>query len=172
MAEENKQKFELRKVYVKDMSFESPMTPDIFRAGTTRPTVDIQLNVGHNTLGDDLYESIVTVTVTGKVDDKDAFIVEVHQAGLYEIAGVEPDKGLVAALEVSCPNMLFPFAREVVNDLVTRGGFPQLLLAPVNFEYLYKQKVRSEQQAAQPAGDGDSSIDGAARQSDAGEPSS
>lgn len=142
MAESQKQKFEIRKVYVKDMSFESPMAPDIFRQGNASPTVDVQLNVGHESLGDDMYESVLTVTVNGRLEDKHAFLVEVQQAGVYEISGVQPDKGLVAALEVACPNMLFPFAREAINELVVRGGFPQLLLSPVNFESLYRRKVQ------------------------------
>lgn len=151
MAEDNKQRFELRKVYVKDISFESPMAPNIFRSETNTPTVDVQLNVRHEKLGDDIYESLVTVTVNGKLEDKHAFLVEVQQAGVFEISGVDPNKGLVAALEVACPNMLFPFAREAINDIVGKGGFPQLLLSPVHFETLYRQKAR-RQQAAQ---DGD-----------------
>lgn len=142
MAESQKQKFEIRKVYVKDMSFESPMAPDIFRQGNASPAVDVQLNVGHESLGDDMYESVLTVTVNGRLEDKHAFLVEVQQAGVYEISGVQPDKGLVAALEVACPNMLFPFAREAINELVVRGGFPQLLLSPVNFESLYRRKAQ------------------------------
>lgn len=143
MADDQKQKFELRKVYVKDMSFESPMSPGIFRQGSATPTIDVQLNVSHETLGDDIYESVVTVTVNGRLEEKDVFLAEVQQAGVYEISGVEPDKGLVAALEVACPNMLFPFAREAINELVVRGGFSQLLLAPVNFESLYRRKVQN-----------------------------
>jgi preprotein translocase subunit SecB len=152
MAEEKKQRFELRKIYVKDISFESPMAPIIFRQDAGTPTVDVQLNVRHEALGEDMYESIVTVTVSGKLEDKDAFLVEVQQAGVFEISGVDPDKGLVAALEVACPNMLFPFAREAVNDIVCKGGFPQLLLSPVYFETLYRQKAR--QQAAQAQDEG------------------
>lgn len=144
MAEQPKQKFELRKVYVKDMSFESPMAPAIFRSGNTKPAVDVQLNVDHQELGDDMYESILTVTVNGKLNEKHAFLAEVQQAGVYEISGMARDKGLVVALEVACPNILFPFAREAISDLVTRGGFPQLLLSPVNFESLYRYKARSD----------------------------
>jgi len=148
MAENSQQKFELRKVYTKDISFESPMAPLIFRSGTATPTVDVQLDVSHQDLGDDMYESLLTVTVRGKLeDDKHAFLAEVQQAGVYEISGVDPEKGLIAALEVACPSMLFPFARESVNDLVTRGGFPQLLLAPVSFESMYRQKLRNRRAA-------------------------
>lgn len=154
MAEEKKQRFELRKVYVKDISFESPMSPNIFRQDSGTPTIDVQLNVRHESLGEDMYESIVTVTVSGKLEDKDAFLAEVQQAGVFEISGVDPNKGLIAALEVACPNMLFPFAREAINDVVGKGGFPQLLLSPVHFESLFRQKARRQQQAAE-SGNGD-----------------
>jgi preprotein translocase subunit SecB len=145
MAEDKQQKFELRKVYVKDLSFESPMAPAIFRSAAA-PSIDVRLDVGHQDLGDELYESVLTVTVHGLVEEKDAFVAEVQQAGVYEISGVDPEKGLVAALEVACPNMLFPFAREAINELVVRGGFPQLLLAPVSFESLYRRKLRERHQ--------------------------
>ncbi|MBS1269635.1 MAG: Protein-export protein SecB [Gammaproteobacteria bacterium] len=144
MAEEKKQRFELRKIYVKDLSFESPMAPNIFTMGGAPPAITVQLDVGHEALGNDMFESIVTVTVNGKVEEKDAFLVEVQQAGVFEISGIDPDKGLVAALEVACPNLLFPFAREVINDIVGKGGFPQLLLSPVHFESLYRHKIQSK----------------------------
>lgn len=162
MADDQKQKFELRKVYIKDMSFESPMAPSIFKQGVATPSVDVQLNVGHETLGNDMYESILTVTVNGKLEDKDAFLAEVQQAGVYEISGLEPDKGLVAVLEVACPNMLFPFAREAINDLVVRGGFPQLLLSPVNFQSLYRRKAQgksNDEQGGEQSGDGAAEAD-------------
>lgn len=167
MAEETTRKFELRKIYIKDMSFESPLAPHVFRTSNTTPTVDIQLNVGHQSLGESMYESVLTVTVNGKLGEKDAFLVEVHQAGVYEISGVEPEKGLQTALEVSCPNMLFPFAREAVNDLVVRGGFPQLLLSPVNFEYLYRQKNRNQSENPQ---DGENTGNGDAGKVPASDP--
>ncbi|HSH42605.1 MAG TPA: protein-export chaperone SecB [Arenicellales bacterium] len=142
MAETQTQKFELRKVYVKDMSFESPMAPDIFRQTEASPRIEVQLDVSHDSLGDGLYESVLTVTVNGRLEDRHAFLAEVQQAGVYELSGLDPERGLVAALEVACPNMLFPFAREAINELVVRGGFPQLLLAPVNFETLYRRKAQ------------------------------
>lgn len=157
MAEETKQVFELRKVYIKDMSFESPMAPNIFRNPDATPTIDVQLNIGHDDLGDDMYESILVVTVNGKLNEKDAFLAEVHQAGVYEISGISPGDALGAALEVTCPNMLFPFAREAINDLIIRGGFPQLLLSPVNFQQLYLQRARNE--AADSRSDGDAAGD-------------
>lgn len=138
------------------------MSPEIFRTGSSTPTVDVQLNVGHDTLGDDMYESILIVTVNGKLNEKDAFLAEVHQAGVYHIVGVEADMGLDVALEVACPNMLFPFAREAINDLVVRGGFPPLLLSPINFETLYRRKAGREQ-----GGDGQGSETAASAKADA-----
>jgi preprotein translocase subunit SecB len=167
MADDQKQKFELRKVYVKDLSFESPMAPDIFRQASATPAIDVQLNVGHESLGDNIYESVVTVTVNGKLEEKDAFLAEVQQAGVYEISGVDPDKGLVAALEVACPNMLFPFAREAINELVVRGGFPPLLLSPINFESLYRRKMQSRadnQQNGESSGNGNGAAEADAGQ--------
>jgi len=155
MAEEKKQRFELRKVYVKDISFESPMAPDIFTHDSATPTVDVQLSVRHNSLGEDIYESIVTVTVNGRLEDKHAFLAEVQQAGVFEISGIDPDPALAAALEVACPNMLFPFAREAINDIVGKGGFPQLLLSPVHFETLYRQKAQRQAANAQNNDDAD-----------------
>lgn len=162
MADEQKQKFELRKVYVKDMSFESPMAPKIFTQANAAPSIDVQLDVGHQDLGDDVYESVLTVTVNGRMEDKDAFLAEVQQAGVYEISGIDPDRGMVTALEIACPNMLFPFAREAINELVVRGGFPQLLLSPVNFETIYRRKMQREagsQQESEPADSGSGASD-------------
>lgn len=158
MAEEEaKQRFELHKIYVKDMSFESPMAPNIFRTENTSPSIDVQLNVRSHDLGDNMYESIVIVTVNGKLGEKDAFLVEVQQAGVFEIAGLDEDKALAAALEVACPNLLFPFAREVVDDLVGKGGFPQLLLSPVNFESVYRRKLKRQAEQAQQSTESDGS---------------
>ena len=159
MAEETKQVFELRKVYIKDMSFESPMAPNIFRNPEATPTIDVQLNIGHDNLGDGMYESILVVTVNGKLNEKDAFLAEVHQAGVYEIAGISQEDALGAALEVTCPNMLFPFAREAINELIVRGGFPHLLLSPVNFQALHRQRAMNE--ARDDQGDGNAAAEGA-----------
>lgn len=167
--EETKQRFELRKIYVKDMSFESPMAPNIFRTENASPSIDVQLNVRSQELDENMYESIVIVTVTGKLGDKDAFLVEVQQAGVFEVAGIDQDKGLAAVLEVACPNLLFPFAREAVNELVTKGGFPQLLLSPVNFESVYRRKLKRQAEQAQGADGGAEQEDGEAADADSDE---
>lgn len=147
MAEQPRPKFELRKIYLKDLSFESPMAPGVFRKIESAPVIDVQLNVGHGHLEGNLYESVLVITVTGKIENQNAFLAEVHQAGIFEIVGVDQEKELPLALEVACPNILLPFAREAIADIVGKGGLPQLLLTPVNFEALY---MRKQQQAMQP----------------------
>lgn len=144
MSEQTGYKLDLLKVYVKDISFESPMAPGIFNNQSATPGVDVQLNVRHQAVDEGVYECVLIVSVNGKLDDKHAFLAEVHQAGVYRISGIEQDADLTAMLEITCPNMLFPFAREAVNDLVGRGGFPQLLLSPINFERLYKHKQQNK----------------------------
>lgn len=138
--------FAIHKIYVKDLSFEAPNSPAIFR-GEWRPQVDIQLHSEAKRVEPDLYEVVLTVTVTARLQERTAFLVEVHQAGIFGITGV-PEGHLGPTLGSFCPNLLFPYARETVSDLVTRGGFPQFLLAPVNFDALYakhQQDVRKKQ---------------------------
>ncbi|MGF1615657.1 MAG: protein-export chaperone SecB [Gammaproteobacteria bacterium] len=131
--------FAIHKIYIKDLSFETPNSPGIFR-GEWRPQADIQLHSDAKRIEPELYEVVLTVTVTTKLQGTTAFLVEVHQAGIFGIAGV-PEGHLGQMLGSFCPNLLFPYAREVVSDLVTRGGFPQLLLAPVNFDALYAKHL-------------------------------
>ena len=137
--------FAIHKIYVKDLSFETPNSPAIFR-GEWRPQIDIQLHSEAKRIEPDLYEVLLTVTVTAKLQERTAFLVEVHQAGVFGIAGV-PEGRLGPMLGSFCPNLLFPYARETVSDLVTRGGFPQLLLAPVNFDALYARHVEDTSKA-------------------------
>ena len=136
-AGELKGQFALQKIYLKDMSFETPNSPQVFQE-QWNPTVNMDIQNTVNKLADDNYEVVIAVTVTVKFDDKTVYLIEAHQAGIFHISGF-PDDILRRTLTTVCPNILFPFAREVVADLVTRGGFPQLLLAPVNFEALYEQ---------------------------------
>lgn len=137
--------FAIQKVYLKDISFEAPHTPLIFTEKWA-PNIDLQLSSTSQTVDENLYEVVLTVTVTAKLGDKSAFLVEVQQAGIFTIQGAGESLGHV--LGSFCPNILFPFAREAVADLVTRGGFPQLLLAPVNFDALYAQHMQRVQQNA------------------------
>ncbi len=127
-----------QKIYVKDLSFETPHSPDIFKEEWS-PGVNMNLSSDANLIDDKLYEVVLTVTVTVTMGEKTAYLIEACQAGIFHIDGF-PEEIVTRMVAIVCPNILFPFARELVSDLVTRGGFPQLLLAPVNFEALYQQQ--------------------------------
>jgi preprotein translocase subunit SecB len=140
--------FNLEKIYIKDSSFEVPGAPQVF-LDATNPEVGVQLGISHSQLNAEqgLYEVVLAVTVTAKSADKTVFLAEAHQAGLFRIAGV-PETELPKVLEIACPNVLLPFVRQVVNNLIESGGFPQLLLSPINFEALHLQKQAGASQAA------------------------
>lgn len=138
--------FAIQKIYTKDISFETPRSPKIFTE-KWEPTVDFNLGTQNNPIEDSLFEVSLSVTVTVKCNDSVAYLVEVNQAGVFSISGfTEQEKAPM--LGSFCPNILFPYAREVVSDLVAKGGFPQLLLAPVNFDALYAQHLQQNQQQA------------------------
>ncbi len=141
-------KFLLQKVYVKDLSFETPYSPEIFMEAWA-PKVDMHLSNEAKKVNEDHTEAVLKITITVKINEKTAYLVEVQMAGIFLIKQFPPEvmEHVTATL---CPNMLFPFAREVVCDLVVRGGFPQLLLAPVNFEALYAQQKKAAAQASNP----------------------
>ena len=147
MAEQTKpdeKQFSIQKIYSKDISFETPESPTIF-TDKWEPAVDFNLGTNVESLDDNLYEVSLTVTVTVKTADKTAYLVEVCQAGIFTLTGFsEQETGSMVGS--FCPNILFPYAREVVSDLVAKGGFPQLLLAPVNFDALYSQHLKQAQQ--------------------------
>ena len=132
--------FSIQKVYAKDISFETPHSPDIFSAEWD-PVVNMQLSSESLKINEDLTEVVLTVTVTTKLGEKTAYLVEIHIAGIFLIKDF-PEEVIEHMAATVCPNILFPFAREMISDLVTRGGFPQLLLTPVNFEALYAQQKR------------------------------
>ncbi len=143
------QELAIQKIYLKDASFEAPNTPDIFRS-EWKPDVNIQLGNTAKILGDDLHEVVLSITVTCKIGEDTAYLVEVQQAGIFTIKGIEESQ-LGPVVGSFCPNILFPYAREAISDIVTKAGFPQLLLSPVNFDALYQQHVAQQQQ--QPAGE-------------------
>jgi len=150
MTEQNTQPgitFSLEKIYIKDSSFEVPDAPQVFLDATS-PEVGVQLGINHRQIdaAQGLYEVVLTVTVTAKHADKTVFLAEAHQAGLFRITGM-PEPELPKILEIACPNVLLPFVRQAVNNLVESGGFPQLLLNPINFETLYQQKQSAAPQA-------------------------
>ena len=150
MTEENNQaqagdgpQFGIVRIYLKDVSFETPNSPEAFRQ-EFKPDIKLQLNTSVNKLDGDLYEVVLNVTVTSELGEKTGFLVEVQQAGIFELKGYdEAQKGSV--LGAYCPNTLYPFAREAISDLVVKGGFPQLLLSPINFDALYTQKMNQAQ---------------------------
>ncbi len=146
--------FGIRKIYLKDVSFESPQAPQIFVQSDVTPKIDVQIRIGHTVLNKEngFYEVVLTMTVTAKSGDQTTFLIEAQQAGVFEITGVSEDE-LPLALEVACPNTLLPFAREAVSDFVAKGGFPQLLINPVNFEALYLQKQRQMGEQASAGGE-------------------
>lgn len=147
--EKSQGQFGIQKVYVKDLSFETPNSPQIF-SENLQPTVNLQLSNESQRIAENTYEIVLSLTVTVGTDDKTFYLAEVKQAGIFHISSF-PDAAIQRMVSTICPNILFPFARELVSDLVTRGGFPQLLLAPVNFEALYAQQQQQQQDAQPPA---------------------
>ena len=133
--EQNLPQLALERIYVKDMSLEVPGA-DVFTR-EWQPELDINLSSAAEKLDDDHYQVVLTVNVTANNGGETAFIAEVHQAGIFMLQNISEEQ-LGAILGAYCPNVLFPYAREVVSDIVTRGSFPQLLLAPVNFDQAYQ----------------------------------
>lgn len=148
MAENPAVSFSLEKIYVKDASYEAPNVPQMFLEKTT-PDVGVQLGIEHAVLdkAQGLYEVALAVTATAKLNDKTVFLTEAKQAGIFRITGVE-EAEMSKVLEISCANILLPFVREVINEFVVKGGFPQLLINPINFEALYHQKQTAENEQA------------------------
>lgn len=142
---EQQGQFGIQKIYVKDVSFETPHSPQIFQE-EWNPKVNMDIANSTTRLNNDLHEVILSVTITVSFEEKTVYLVEVQQAGIFHITGF-PDEIMGRMLATVCTNILFPFAREFVADLVMRGGFPQLLLAPVNFEALYLQQQQRSNQA-------------------------
>ena len=145
MAEEAKQEeaqFIIQRIYTKDVSFESPNSPTIF-AQDWKPDTNLQLNTNVNPLGDNNYEVELIITVTVKSNDKTAFLVEVNQAGVFYITGYDK-KNQSHLLASYCPTSLFPYSREVIASLVSKGGFPELHLSPINFDALYAQRLEEQ----------------------------
>lgn len=136
--------FQLQRIYIKDVSFESPNAPEVFRQ-EWKPEVNLEVNSGAQLLDNDIYEVVMKVTVTVKNLQKTAFIAEVQQAGLFLIKGFDGIQ-LQHLLKGVAPNTLFPYAREAVGDLVTRGTFPQFLLQPINFEAAFIENLRRQQE--------------------------
>ncbi|WP_049623754.1 protein-export chaperone SecB [Frateuria defendens] len=135
----------LQKIYVKDVSFEAPNAPQVFQeiAEDASTAPQVQLNLGHQAadLGNDLYEVVLSLTLTCTLGERTAYLAEVHQAGLFGIAGFgeAEQAGIIGSY---CPNLLFPYARQVISQLVLEGGFPPFLLQPINFDALFAEQQR------------------------------
>jgi preprotein translocase subunit SecB len=138
-------RFGVQRIYIKDTSFESPDTPECFRRAYN-PKVGFSINTRSRKIEGDVYEVVLRLTADVKQDEKTVFLVEVQQAGIFEVGGLEGER-LEQVLTVTCPSILFPYGREAIDALVIKGSFPALMLAPINFEAVYMQAKR--QQAAE-----------------------
>ncbi|MBT9612782.1 MAG: protein-export chaperone SecB [Burkholderiales bacterium] len=151
MSDQPQPQFGIEKLYVKDASLECPNSPEIFLEREA-PQIEVKIFNEGKKIGDALYEVTLTATVTAKLGERTAYLVEAAQAGIFRVANV-PDETMELVMHITCPNMLFPYIREVISDLVGRAGFMPIYLAPVNFEALYQQQRAQQAQAAQPAGE-------------------
>jgi preprotein translocase subunit SecB len=139
MSEENLQPvFQIQRVYLKELSLEQPNSPTIFLEQET-PKIEVSIDVGTDKLAPDIYESSITISVTSKIGDKLAFLVEGKQAGIFEVRNMA-DGQLAPLLGIGCPSILYPYLRANIADLITRGGFPPVHLSEINFEVFYQQR--------------------------------
>ena len=140
-AQQGQAQLSLQKIYTKDVSFEAPGAPQIFQSQGSQPNVELNLSQRVTQLGESAFEVVLSVTATCKIEDKTAYLAEVHQAGIFSLAGFDA-AGRDAVLATYCPNVLFPYARQVVSDMVQNGGFPPFFLQPINFDALYAEQQR------------------------------
>lgn len=147
--EQNVVQFHIERIYVKDLSLENPGSPQSFQL-TEAPQVEIGLRSRAEGIAQDVYECVLTVTVTAKVGDRTIFLVEASQAGIFAIKGVGADR-LQPVIAIHCPTVLFPYARETIADATSRAGYPPVHLAPINFEALYAQQLQAQAQPADAA---------------------
>jgi len=150
MAEEQQvgpdKRLAIIKIYVKDFSFESPQSPGVFRAEQWSPQTNLNLRSTHTAVEDQFHEVVLTITIEAKAkeDDKTLFLIELHQAGLFDISGYDEDEFGVL-IGSFCPNILFPYARESIASIIQKGGFPEFVIQPINFDALYTQSVQQKQ---------------------------
>jgi preprotein translocase subunit SecB len=142
-VEQQQAQFQLQKIYMKDVSFELPNAPQIFQEDGQ---VEIKMNLAQKVenLSDGVHEVVLTVTVTANLGEKTAYLAEVQQAGIFGINGLN-EQATHAAINTLCPHTLFPYARRVITDLVAEGGFPPLVLQPINFDQIYAQRMKEAQ---------------------------
>lgn len=147
--QEPRQHFSIQKLYVKDLSFESPASPGSFTFERWDPVVELNLNNNSTKVRDGLFETVLRITATVKNQESTAFLIEVQYAGLFAISGFE-DAELEYLLGSQCMSVLFPYVRELVSEMTMRGGFPPLIMSPVNFDALYQQH-RNKKASEEPA---------------------
>ncbi len=140
----------ISKIYIKDFSFESPQAPQVFKSGEWKPKTNLNLRSGHTHVEDNIHEVVLTITVEAKDEDKTLFLMELHQAGLFELAGYDGEE-LAAIVGTFCPNLLFPYAREAIAATIQKGGFPEFVLQPINFDALYMQSKQAAEGETAPA---------------------
>lgn len=142
MAEQNQPVFQIQRVYLKDLSLEQPNSPAIFLEQES-PNIEVGVEVGAEQLADGIFEASVTITVTAKVKDKVAFLVEGKQAGIFEARNIPADQ-LDPLIGIGCPNIVYPYLRSNIADIITRAGFPPVHLSEINFEAFYQQRQQSQ----------------------------
>jgi preprotein translocase subunit SecB len=137
MAEQQQRIFNIEKIYVKDLSLEISDAPLVFLESEA-PKIDMQLHIDDKNIKESMHEVVLTVTITAKTKDKTLFLIEVQQAGVFQIINIE-EAEMLPILNIVCPNVIFPYMRETISDIVTRAGFPPVILSPVNFEALFNE---------------------------------
>ena len=145
--------FALQRIYLKDSSFESPRCPEVFQ-GKWEPKIHFDIKTRSSKVRDDIYEVVLVLTAEAKLDDQSAFLVEVHQAGIFSCKDFDAAQ-MEQVLSTVCPNILFPYAREAIDSLVIKGSFPALMLAPINFDALYAQQKQAQAEQAAAGENGD-----------------
>ena len=142
----------IQKIYIKDFSFESPKTPQVFATTDWGPKTDLNLRSTHSAVSDDDHEVVLTITIEAKEDNNTVFLIELQQAGLFRITGYG-DEEMKAIVGSFCPNILFPYARETIASIIAKGGVPEFVLQPINFDALYAQGVAQAKAQAEAQGD-------------------
>lgn len=161
MADQNQPVFQIQRVYLKDLSLEQPNSPAIFLEQES-PNIEVGVEVGAEQLADGIFEAMVTITVTAKIKDKIAFLVEGKQAGIFEARNIPADQ-LDPLIGIGCPNIVYPYLRSNIADIITRAGFPPVHLSEINFEAFYQQR-QQELAAKQQGGAGLVMPDGSSAQ--------
>lgn len=146
--DDSEKRLSIVKIYVKDLSFESPLAPNVFKEGKWSPKTNLNLRSAHTAVDEKHHEVVLSITIEAKDSDKDKtlFLIELHQAGLFEIGGYGKEE-FGALVGSFCPNILFPYARESIAGMIQKGGFPEFVLQPINFDALYMQSLQHKKQA-------------------------